>query len=99
MMNLVLVIPEYTPGPVYYKPLPPVSDSPPQNTIYNPYDTMYYQQSKEAVPSDHDSYELGSIPLQEYPNQPPIYDAPSIYDTDDYGDATKYASRVNERLP
>jgi hypothetical protein len=51
MMNLVLAIPEYTPGPVYYKPLPPVSDSPPQNTIYNPYDTMYYQQSKEAVPS------------------------------------------------
>ena len=54
---------------------------------------------KKQCQVHHDSYELGSIPLQEYPNQPPIYDAPSIYDTDDYGDATKYASRVNERLP
>ena len=47
----------------------------------------------------HDSYELGSIPLQEYPNQPPIYDAPSIYDTDDYGDEQNMLAELMRDYP
>ena len=43
--------------------------------------------------------ELGLIPLQEYPNQPPIYDAPSIYDTDDYGDEQNMLAELMRDYP
>ena len=54
---------------------------------------------KKQCQVHHDSYELGSIPLQEYPNQPPIYDAPSIYDTDDYGDEQNMLAELMRDYP
>ncbi len=90
---------EYTPGPVYYKPLPPVNEAgnnAGKMQVYNPYDTIYYtpappagpSRAKEAVPSQNlqltPSFDSGSsFDSGDYPSDPGMLNTPSIYDDEE----------------